>query len=254
MAFERLSPGNVEWDAYFANHIFRYQFAGEQLKRLNKTKVLDAACGVGFGSQFLASDGMESVVAVDRNEEALAIAAKNFSHPNIVYLTDDCHVLDNARRYGPFPAIVSFETLEHLPDPKAFLKQCYSLLEPGGVMILSTPNSNVSSPDGHVEWEFHEKEYTPEELEELLQEAGFSQITLYGQGLTPTGVFRQDIRAELNKINSNPFLRLGRLLQRILKGHRHPATLPEKITDFEITPKESFGSNPPFVTIAVTIR
>jgi hypothetical protein len=54
MAIERIVPGTKEWDAFYANHIFRYQFAANILKEDSIAKLLDAACGVGYGSAFLA--------------------------------------------------------------------------------------------------------------------------------------------------------------------------------------------------------
>src|SRR5262249_24163 len=162
----------------------------------------------------------------------------------------DCHTLDRAKEFGSFQSVVSFETIEHLPKPEAFLSECYSILEDQGVMILSTPNSLVTSPDGKTNWEFHEKEYQPEELKNLFLGAGFSNITLYGQAYSQIGLFRQQARQELNRINSNPFMRLGRFIQKILKGHRYGATLPEQQEDFEIIPESSFSTNPPFVILA----
>jgi len=254
MAFERLIPGTVEWELYFANHIFRYRFALDQLKLHDKKKVLDAACGVGYGSKFLLENGMKPVVGVDINVEALKIANKDFSHADLVFIEDDCHTLDRAKQYGTFDSIVSFETLEHLPKPLSFLRQCFSMLEQNGLLILSTPNALVTSPDGKTTWAYHEKEYTPEEFLGLLREAGFSNVTLYGQGYTATGIFRQQVRGELNKINSNPFMRMGRWLQRTLKGRWFGATMPEQLEDFEIVPEKSFLSNQPFVLLATAVK
>ena len=167
MGFERLSPGKIEWDAYYANHIFRYQFALNKLIAAGKMKVLDAACGVGFGANYLANNGVEKIIAIDRNDAALKLAQENFAHPAISFLKDDCHTLMNASAFGTFNAIVSIETLEHLPDPQSFISRCFSLLETGGLLIVSTPNSAITSPNGEISWEYHEKEYSCEELKLL---------------------------------------------------------------------------------------
>jgi SAM-dependent methyltransferase len=259
MAIERIVPGPIEWDAFYANHIARYNFAKVQLEssETKKINLLDAACGVGYGSNFLAGNLNCTVTAVDRSAEALTVANNNFRTTSIRFLEDDCHTLEAAAAYGTYDAIVSFETLEHLPYPEKFIAACYQNLTTGGKLIISTPNQNVSSPGGSLDWEYHEKEYQPQELIEILSKAGFLNIKLYGQQMTAIGKLRSQFRAELNKINSNPFMRLGRLVQKIVKGHQYNAVLPEQAEDFEIafynSPDEvnALAENGPFVLIAV---
>ena len=251
MGFERLSPGTVEWEAYYANHLFRYQFALNNLKEDRKIKILDAACGVGFGSHFLAVNGIKEITGIDRNEEALKLANEKFFHKAISYIQDDCHTLSKASEFGLYDAIVSMETLEHMPQPDAFIKSCYSSLEKGGLLIVSTPNAAITSPDGEINWEFHEKEYTADELVKILSDHGFQNIRLFGQGYSAIGKLRDQIRSELNIINSNPFARLGRFIQKLLKGYTSKAVLPEQIEDFEISLPGDFIAKKPFVLIAV---
>jgi len=260
MAIERIVPGTKEWDAYYANHIVRYKFAAAQIKG-NGQKILDAACGVGYGSHFISTKGIGKITAIDRSEEALAIAVKNFSNTDILFLKDDCHTLSGAQKYGPFHSIISFETLEHLPKPADFLNACYKNLEQNGTIIISTPNIYVSSPDGIVNWEYHEKEYTPDEFQYLLQQSGFSGIRLFGQQLNKMGKLKEEFRAELNRLNSNPFIRLGKIIQKVLKGHKDKAILPESESDFDIveytgniTAIKELGIDGPFVLIAVATK
>ena len=52
MAIERIVPGTIEWEAFYANHICRYQFAKEQIEKTDAVHILDAACGTGYGSFF----------------------------------------------------------------------------------------------------------------------------------------------------------------------------------------------------------
>lgn len=246
MAYERLVPGTLEWELYMGNHKLRYDFAKEKLLLLQSKRVLDAATGVGYGANLLAEVTKE-IVAVDRDEGALEIANKNFKKDNILYVKDDCETLHLIN--GSFDAIVSFETLEHLKKPGIFLKRCYELLNPGGLIIISTPNQLVSGHSEKKDWQFHEKEYQPDEFKEIILSAGFEDLRLFGQYYSASGMLRNQFRAELNRIHSNPFMRAGRWLQKILRGVKDKAVLPELISDFEI--KEYDAKQQPFVLIAM---
>ncbi len=255
MAIERIVPGTVEWEAYYANHISRYMFAQRILDQGKATNILDAACGVGYGTHFLATHtAAAKITGVDRSAEALAVAGTQFNHANIAFITDDCHTLQAASAYGPFDTIVSFETLEHLPKPEDFLNSCYRELKNGGTIIVSTPNKTVSSPE-QLNWEFHEKEYTAGEFYQLMTAAGFTNIQLYGQQFSMKGKIKNEIRSDLNRLFSNPFVRAGRWVQAALRGHKPVPVLPESLDDFEIRSFqdtlacEAEGTNGPFVLI-----
>ena len=256
MSYERLVPGTKEWDLYYANHQSRYLFAVSQLRTYQCQKILDAATGVGYGAHLLAQNGF-FVTAIDRDSTAVKLAKSKFDHEAVQFFTDDCQTFENCAPYAPFDAIVSFETLEHLPVPLLFLKNCTASLLPGQPLIISTPNKLVSSPQGDRSWEFHEKEYTPGDLIILLEDAGFTQIDIYGQQLTAVGILRQQLRAEFNKLNSNPFVRIGQWFQKTFRGSSFPNALPEQPEDFEIVryPDTDIitqkGMKGPFVLIAV---
>lgn len=257
MSFERLIPDTPEWQAYYANHIHRYMFAADQLKRRTPGKVLDAACGVGYGADWLAKDVRTHVTAIDRDSQALNVAAQRFANDNVTFCQDDCHTLEETRKHAPFDAIVSFETVEHLPRPTHFLRQCCEVIKPGGTLVVSTPNASART-GLQAEWQYHEKEYTAREFTELLADCGFHNVQLYGQQLTELGKLREQMRHEINELRSNPFNRLGVWVQRRLRGFSGPRpALPEAISDFEITPIKSAsqsderGDSGPFVLIGV---
>jgi SAM-dependent methyltransferase len=132
-------PGTAEWDAYEVEHRQRYEFVAEQCRGL---RVLDVACGVGYGSQILAERGAASVVGVDISQEAVDIARTRFAHPNVEYRVGDARKLEFLRQR--FDVAISFETIEHLADPKALIEAVHGVLNPGGLFACSTPN-----PDFH---------------------------------------------------------------------------------------------------------
>lgn len=208
MTIERIVPHTIEWEAYYANHICRYMFASEFLRRRGVKTVLDAACGVGYGSDYLASFTNARVVGIDRSEDALRLAAQSFENPAVRFLRDDCNTLKEAYIHGPYDAIVSFETIEHLQQPQRFLEACGRNVCSGGFLIVSTPNKCVTSPLGKAKNAFHETEYSPDEFVDLLANAGFVNVQLFGQCYTPIGRIRNQVRGQLRSMLSNPFVRL----------------------------------------------
>ena len=97
----------------------------------------------------------------------------------------------------------------------------------------------------------------PIELLNILKAAGFCNIQLWGQQFNLKGKIKNEVRADLNKLWSNPFVRFGRWIQTILRGRKFNAVLKETIDDFEIVPFNNaqdldlLGVQGPFVLIAV---
>lgn len=158
MAIERLSVGRQYWRESGFSHLQRYEFARQRVSG----RVLDVACGVGYGSFVLGTAG-NVVIGVDVSAEAIAEARAEHSRPNVSFHhgTVDSLPAD----FPPVDAIVSLETIEHVPDPKALLRAFASRLKPDGVMVLSAPNvwqhTRAQPP---VPNEFHLHEPTYEEL------------------------------------------------------------------------------------------
>src|SRR5690606_17895209 len=106
-------------------HWHRYAFAAQFARG---KRVLDAACGEGYGSALLARHGAE-VVGVDVSEEAIAHARARYGdHPGLRFVHADCTRLDDFDGPG-FDLVVSFETLEHLHDQDRMLEGFARLLE-----------------------------------------------------------------------------------------------------------------------------
>ncbi len=129
------------------------------------------------------------MVSADRAEEAFREAARPGSGAGAL----EGVVADAARL--PFPdssldLYVSFETIEHIPDDRAAVREARRVLAPGGIFLCSTPERRVISPGrtfaDRPDNPYHEREYAREEFGALLA-ARFDRIEWYGQTPCPEG-------------------------------------------------------------------
>ncbi|MDR3734570.1 MAG: class I SAM-dependent methyltransferase [Acidobacteriaceae bacterium] len=165
-------------------HLARYRFA-EQF--VEGKQVADIACGTGYGTILLAKGGAKDVQGMDISEEAVVFSQENCNTPNV------CYVVANAQKLtaisdNRFDVVVSFETIEHLPNVEAYLDEMVRILRPGGKFLVSTPDRRIASVLhcflGHPQNPYHICEYTERELISLLS-TRFRIETCYGQGFVP---------------------------------------------------------------------
>lgn len=142
------------------DHVNRYLFAAERVQR---KKVLDLACGCGYGSWILHRAGNE-VVGVDIEPEAIDYAREHYEGP--LYRCQPAGLVQ-----GKFDALVTFETLEHLEAPFEVFQ---SVIAP--LVIASVPNEErypFRAENFAGDKYPHKRHYTPLEFEQLLNSAGF---------------------------------------------------------------------------------
>src|SRR3989344_4989982 len=133
--FNLIKSNRIKADT-FARYLFASNFVADKV-------VLDAACGSGFGTFFLAQEA-STVQGVDFSEEAIKYAKENFSRNNITFTAGDLLSVSLPENF--FDVIVSFHTMEQTSDPKLFIDRLSRSLKSGGVIILSTPNKKIVSP------------------------------------------------------------------------------------------------------------
>lgn len=162
--------------------------AGRGEKRL-----FELGCGNGSVANELVRLGW-SVAGVDPSEQGIAQA--NARYPNIPLRIGSAYD-DLAGQYGQFPVVVSLEVVEHVYAPRAYAATLFSLIEPGGVAIVSTPYHGywknlalalTGKMDSHFTalWDHgHIKFWSERTLRMLLEEAGFADIRFSRVGRIP---------------------------------------------------------------------
>jgi 2-polyprenyl-3-methyl-5-hydroxy-6-metoxy-1,4-benzoquinol methylase len=169
---ERTLPDVPEENYWYRRHLVVYKWIGA---RVGGLRVVDMACGEGYGSNVLAASAA-SVVGVDANPEAHEHARLRYQRPNLRFQRD------LVESFGePCDAVVFLQTIEHVQDPDAILEHFKSMLSTDGVAYVSTPNLLTLAPPGAEKsgnpW--HVKEYRAEEFRALC-EAHFGRVEVFG--------------------------------------------------------------------------
>jgi 2-polyprenyl-3-methyl-5-hydroxy-6-metoxy-1,4-benzoquinol methylase len=171
---ERTLPDVPEENYWYRRHLAVYRWIAE---RCDGLRVVDMACGEGYGSAVLAARARE-VVGVDANPEAHEHAARRYGAPALRF---ERALVEQFDAGAPFDAIVFLQTIEHVEQPGPLLERFASLLSPGGSLYLSTPNVLTLAPPGAERsgnpWHVHE--YTAQEFRELL-DPRFSDLQMLG--------------------------------------------------------------------------
>ena len=159
-------------------------------------RIVDIGCGGGLLCEPMVRLGAE-VVGVDAAARNIPVAE---AHARQSELTIDYRVgtAEELVAQGEmFDIVLNMEVVEHVADPLAYLTACQQLLRPGGLMLCSTINRNPKSyvfailgaeyvmrwlPKGTHEWS---KFITPDELYELISDAGLSPVDKTGFVFNP---------------------------------------------------------------------
>ena len=161
---ERFVPHspNAKGEMWY-EHWHRYHYV---LPLVAGKKVLDVACGEGYGSALMSRSAAE-VSGVDISAAAITHARALYAdRANVQYFEASCTQLPFD--HASFDVVVSFETIEHIAEQAEFLDEIKRVLKPDGVLILSCPNKAEYSDKRGFTNEFHVKELYRRELEALL--------------------------------------------------------------------------------------
>lgn len=140
------------------HHLIRYEWAEAVLATSRITRLLDVACGAGYGSHQLAQAlPSTQVIGGDYDEDAIAFAREHYQAPNLSFTTADVTRWTDSLGDGPFDCVVSFDTIEHVEHREVMMQAIVEHLGADGMLLLSTPvrSQNVLNPG----WEHHKIEY-----------------------------------------------------------------------------------------------
>jgi 2-polyprenyl-3-methyl-5-hydroxy-6-metoxy-1,4-benzoquinol methylase len=171
---ERTLPDVPAENYWFRRHLVVYEWIGA---RVAGQRVIDMACGEGYGSEVL-SRSAAGVVGVDANPEAYDHARLRYVRSNLRF---ERGMVQTHGERGAHDAVVFLQTIEHVQDPVAVLAHFRSLLAPGGTVYVSTPNVLTLAPAGASKscnpW--HIREYRADEFRRLCATV-FDRVQLLG--------------------------------------------------------------------------
>jgi SAM-dependent methyltransferase len=177
-------------------HVLRLEQLTIGLRKSGALRVLDFGCGYGEFLAMCSQYGYEAV-GVDRSTAKRV----NSSHATIFSELDELTAEMGTKK---FHAITLFETLEHLDDPRSVLDELTKLIEPGGILVLETPDctgvTDITNAD--ESWRIqpldHINGFTPATLCSLAQRCGYRPIRKPGAHVT-TGL-RRMVKTEARRL------------------------------------------------------
>lgn len=177
-------------DGIRRDHCARYEWAAKALPP--GSRVLDVACGVGYGAFILAEAG-HIVQGIDRDEDAVAYGQEHYAHERVTLVASDVSKLTAHSGAPRYDAVTCFETIEHVEDAVPLLKTLAGLAP---VLLASVPNEAVfpfKSPlNAHRGYAFHHRHYRRSEFDDLLRQTGWTGKEWLGQ-IGPTSEVEPEI-------------------------------------------------------------
>ena len=169
---ERTLPDVPAENYWFRRHLAVYEWIAARVQGM---RVLDMACGEGYGSDVLARTAAR-VVGVDANPEAHEHARLRYRRPNLRFARE---LVESFSQEAD--AVVFLQTIEHLTDPGRALERFRSLVGDSGTVFVSTPNVLTLAPKGASRSDnpWHVHEYRAEEFAALCR-GRFAVVEMFG--------------------------------------------------------------------------
>jgi ubiquinone/menaquinone biosynthesis C-methylase UbiE len=184
---ERIIPEELDGNLTYASHINRYMWASRLVKG---KEVIDAACGVGYGTNIISCSDAKSVVGVDIAKKAINHAKKAYKRDNLHFMEGDVTKLRLPD--SSLDVFISFETIEHISKPDKIVSEAKRLLKNDGIFIVSVPNEKIWQ---NFENEYHLENYDLEKFKNILKDH-FTNMEFYGQQFFTSSTIISRIQGE----------------------------------------------------------
>ncbi len=171
---ERVENQDNALVALLAEHNHRYMFAALYASG----RVVDCACGIGYGHAFFQGDQVATYLGLDPDESAIATARSQLLPANVSF---DCRTIEQPRlEPGTVDTFVSLETLEHCVDPERGIRAVSDCLHPDGLFIGSVPSVEYETlcEQTYGANPFHLQRFAYADLRKLLKKR-FSNVQLF---------------------------------------------------------------------------
>lgn len=176
---ERIIPEKMNSEEeylLYLRHQFAYEFVKTQIPV--NSSILEVGCGEGYGTCILSQVEGAVVVGIDIDEETIVQASKRYDSDKCTFKLYDASIIPFEA--NSFDAVVSFQVIEHLHNPKNYISEIYRVLKDSGVFFLTTPNGTMRLSSDCKPWnKFHIKEFSPDELKNLLNKE-FRNVNILG--------------------------------------------------------------------------
>lgn len=164
-----LKPYLDKGDQTGVHHLIRYQWACAVLADSPPQRLLDVACGSGYGCAMLAEAlPTTQFVGADYDPAAVRYGNEHYASERVRFVEGDVHRWEESIGSERFDCVVSFDTLEHSRHREIFLENLVNHLTPDGRLLLSTPSghdANILKP----RWLHHAIEYSSASLYDFLR-------------------------------------------------------------------------------------
>ena len=196
---ERFIPGYRDGSTEL-EHIHRYCMV---LPLARGRRVLDIACGEGYGSDLIAQ-AANSVIGVELDTQVVDAASQRYERVNLNFRQGN--ILNIPVEDASCELVICFETIEHIADHAKAVAEMKRVMTADGVLVVSTPNSKKYRAGAAQPNLFHVKELTRSGLKQMLS-AHFQHVTLYQQEVS-FGSFILPPRLERRPLDKIEVLRL----------------------------------------------